>query len=281
MSNIKLAAHRGFKTDYPENTIVSFKKALECDIDMLEIDLHMTKDGEIVMMHDHTVDRTTDGTGYVKDFTYDEIRSLDAGIKCAHRFKGERVPSFREFLELMKDYPDIEVNVELKDYPDLRGDDAFVSADKSIAMLEEYGMADRIYINSWSGEILMYIAKKYNDKYRLHGYYPIFLNTGNYDKDEFYKHLYCACLFNAHREEDGSVIWPGAGDSVMKKEHFDYLKGLGVHPWVHFDPDTYPKIKQAVEFGAVGVTSDDPVTAAILLDVVGGRKTNGKKPSEI
>ncbi len=276
MKEVRLAAHRGFKTDYPENTMASFRAALECDIDMLEIDLHMTKDGEIVMMHDHTVDRTTNGTGYVKDMTFDEIRALDAGIKCAQKFKGEKVPTFREFLEMMKDYPDMEVNVELKDYPDLRGDDAFVSADKSIAMLEEYGMADRIYINSWSGEILMYIAKKYNDKYRLHGYYPIQHNTGNFDHDEYYKHMFCVCLFNAEWDENGNRLWTGEGEKVMDKKHFDLVKSWGVEPWVCFNPDTYPRIKQAFENGAVGITCNDPITAGILLDVVGARKLKKK-----
>ena len=272
MDQVKLAAHRGFKTDYPENTLTSFKEALKCDIDMVEIDLHMTKDGEIVMMHDHTVDRTTNGTGYVKDMTLDEIRNLDAGIKCGRQFKGEKVPTFREFLELMKDYPDIEVNVELKDYPDLRGDDAFVSADKSIAMLEEYGMADRIYINSWSGEVLVYISKKYNGKYRLHGYYPVFHNHGNFDVNDYYNRMYCVCLFNAWIDEDGKKVSGGDGDRVMEKEHFDLVKSWGVEPWVCFTPDTYPRVKQAVENGAVGITCNDPITAGILLDKVGGRK---------
>ncbi len=272
MNQVKLAAHRGFLTDYPENTLTSFRAALKCDIDMVEIDLHMTSDGEIIMMHDHTVDRTTNGKGYIKDMTLAEIRALDAGCKSSPKFAGEKVPLFREFLELMADYPDIEINVELKDYCDLRGDDAFVSADKAIALIEEFGISDRIYINSWSGEILMYIAKKYNDKYRLHGYYPMFHNRGNFDRGELYKHLYCVCLFNAHEDSDGKVIWEGDGNRVMGKEHFDYVKSLGLEPWVCFSPDTYPRVKAAVENGAVGMTSNDPITAAMLLDAVGGRK---------
>ena len=146
MQKVKLAAHRGYSSAYPENTMLAFKEALKLDIDMLEIDLHMTKDGEIVMMHDSAVDRTTDGTGFVKDKTLDEIRLLDAGIRKDLKFKGERVPLFKEFLELLKGFPDTEVNVEMKDYPEERGKDAFISCDRIISLLEEYGMADGIYV---------------------------------------------------------------------------------------------------------------------------------------
>ena len=61
---IPVAAHRGNSKYFPENTMVSFRSAVSLDPDMLEIDIHMTKDGEIIMMHDHTVDRTTNGTGW-------------------------------------------------------------------------------------------------------------------------------------------------------------------------------------------------------------------------
>ena len=118
MNKVKFAAHRGYMEKYPENTIRAYKEALKHDIDQVEIDLHMTSDGEIIMMHDHTVDRTTNGTGFIKDKTLKEIRELDAGIKKGEEFKGEKVPLFTEYLDLMQNYPDIETNVEIKEYPD-------------------------------------------------------------------------------------------------------------------------------------------------------------------
>ena len=72
MRKVKFAAHRGYMEFYPENTMVSYKAALAQPVDQVEIDLHMTSDGEIVMIHDHTVDRTTNGTGWVKDKTLAE-----------------------------------------------------------------------------------------------------------------------------------------------------------------------------------------------------------------
>ena len=265
MQKVKLAAHRGYSSAYPENTMLAFKEALKLDIDMLEIDLHMTKDGEIVMMHDSAVDRTTDGTGFVKDKTLDEIRLLDAGIRKDLKFKGERVPLFKEFLELLKGFPDTEVNVEMKDYPEERGKDAFISCDRIISLLEEYGMADRIYINCWSGEILEYIFKKYGGKYRLHGYFPARLMFGDYDRETIYNKLFCACIFDVKNETGG---WT----DMHVKENYDYLKSIGVEPWVCFNPDTIENDKRAFENGALGFTCNDPLLAGKILDVIGARK---------
>ena len=282
MRRVSLAAHRGYMSDYPENTLLAYKEALKLDIDQIEMDVHMTKDGEIICMHDHTVDRTTDGTGYIYDKTLAEMKQLDAGCKKDQKFAGERVPTFKEFLELMKDYPWCEVNVELKDYPEDEGDRAFESCDKTIAMLEEYNMADRIYINCWSGTILMYIAKKYGGKYRLHGYYPLFLNKmGNHPREErleFYSHLYCACLFAVDRD-NLTDDWVWSSDAVRRREDFDEVHKAGCQCWVHFGwNDTLDKFKRALEYGADAFTCNDPKLAAKFLDMTGFRPYGtGKK----
>jgi glycerophosphoryl diester phosphodiesterase len=88
-------AHKGKSGHLPENTLAAFRRAIEIGADWLELDVHMTKDGELVVIHDETVDRTTNGTGWVKDLTLDQIRSLDAG-------QGERIPTFAEVLALAK-----------------------------------------------------------------------------------------------------------------------------------------------------------------------------------
>jgi len=88
-------AHRGGSTSAPENTLAAFRTAITQGADWLEFDVQMTKDGALVVIHDETVDRTTDGTGAVHDLTLEQIRSLDAG-------QGEKVPTFEEVLELAK-----------------------------------------------------------------------------------------------------------------------------------------------------------------------------------
>lgn len=97
--------HRGACGYEPENTLRSFNRALELGVDMLELDVHICQSGEIVVIHDSKVDRTTNGTGYVTDKTLDELKTLDAG-------KGERIPTLPEVLDLVN--RKVKVNVELK-----------------------------------------------------------------------------------------------------------------------------------------------------------------------
>ncbi|MDF2682031.1 MAG: glycerophosphodiester phosphodiesterase [Brevibacillus sp.] len=92
-------AHRGASGYAPENTMAAFRKAVKMKADYIEIDVQATKDGKLVVIHDTTVDRTTDGTGKVSSFTLDEIRSLDAGSFFGPDFAGERIPTFEEVLD--------------------------------------------------------------------------------------------------------------------------------------------------------------------------------------
>lgn len=92
-------AHRGASGYAPENTIAAFDKGVEMKADFIEIDVQRSEDGELVIIHDTTVDRTTDGTGKVKDLTFNEIRSLDAGSWKGEQFKGEQIPTFDEILD--------------------------------------------------------------------------------------------------------------------------------------------------------------------------------------
>ena len=91
--NIWVAAHRGWCSKYPENTIEAIRAAVELGVDQIETDIRVTKDGELVLMHDATVDRTTNGTGKVIDYTLEELRQLDAGVHKGLEFAGLKVPS--------------------------------------------------------------------------------------------------------------------------------------------------------------------------------------------
>jgi glycerophosphoryl diester phosphodiesterase len=105
-------AHRGASAECPENTMAAFRRAIEQSADMIECDLQLTADGHVVVCHDWTVDRTTNGSGRVSDLTLDEIRSLDAGSWRGERFAGEQVPTLEELLELA--LPHTQLNLELK-----------------------------------------------------------------------------------------------------------------------------------------------------------------------
>ena len=85
---ILVAGHRGMKALYPENTLFSMGKALRAGVDMIETDLNRTKDGEIVLLHDLRVDRTTTGSGPVGSMTLKELKSLDAGSPFSPEYRG-------------------------------------------------------------------------------------------------------------------------------------------------------------------------------------------------
>ena len=104
MKNIVCIAHRGASGDghAPENTLAAFQKAIEMGVDGVECDVHCTKDGSVVVIHDHTLNRTTDTKGVVEEMTLREVKKADAGSWFDPRFAGERVPTLRELLELTK-----------------------------------------------------------------------------------------------------------------------------------------------------------------------------------
>ncbi|WP_252501978.1 glycerophosphodiester phosphodiesterase family protein [Sporosarcina sp. Marseille-Q4943] len=105
-------AHRGASGYAPENTIAAFDLAVDMKADYIEIDVQRSEDGELVLIHDTTVDRTTDGTGHVGDLSFEELRSLDAGSWFGEEFNGEPIPTFEEILD--RYHGKIGVLIELK-----------------------------------------------------------------------------------------------------------------------------------------------------------------------
>lgn len=144
-------AHRGYSAQYPENTMKAFKEAEKAGADGIELDVQLTKDGEIVVIHDEKVDRTTNGTGNVKDFTFEELRKLDASYKNKSLLKKEPIPSLREVFEWMKTNR-LQCNVEIKSNLD-----NFMKIEEPvIAMISEYGLSDRIVISSFNHYSIVY-----------------------------------------------------------------------------------------------------------------------------
>lgn len=107
-----ICAHRGASDTHPENTLAAFREAIRLGVHMIEFDVALSKDGQLVLMHDTTVDRTTDGNGPVSELTLAELKKLDAGSWKNNRFKGERIPTLGEALAIMPD--NMWLNVELK-----------------------------------------------------------------------------------------------------------------------------------------------------------------------
>jgi glycerophosphoryl diester phosphodiesterase len=108
-----IIGHRGVPKLAPENTIESFEKALELNTDGLELDVQLTKDNIPVVIHDETLERTTNGSGFVKDYNYKELRKLDAGSYFSPDYKGAKIPALEEVLEMVSK-KNIYFNIEIK-----------------------------------------------------------------------------------------------------------------------------------------------------------------------
>ena len=166
---IILAAHRGDKKNFPENTMPAFESALRHGVDMIETDVHMTRDGKLIIMHDRSCQRTAGFDGFTNDMTLGEIKELDAGAWFSPELAGTAVPTVKEFIALIKD-TDMLVNWELKDYPDEVGEEfAFRSADALVDLILENGLVERSMLNSFSDKVLAHIVQKYGRLFPIHG----------------------------------------------------------------------------------------------------------------
>lgn len=242
--NIFVAAHMGWCAKYPENTMPAFRAAMTLDIDQIETDIRITKDKELVLIHDATVDRTTNGSGKVCDMTLEELRKLDAGIKKSEEFRGTPIPTLRELLELVKDHPTITMDFELKEYPEAGWEDvAYETCDLALRLIDEYGFTDRCVINIGSAKLHEYVQVKYGSRYKHHVYYPV-QYMGEY-KVSPYAYGYCACM-------------GGPECGMATREDFEAMRRAGVRTWAGTSVRDEETVTMAVERGAELITCNNP-----------------------
>lgn len=181
----RVIAHRGFSSEAPENTLTAVRAAIEVGADMVEIDVTLTADGNVVVIHDETVDRTSNGTGEVFRFSLSEIRELDAGSWFSPAFAGERIPTLDAVLAEVEGR--ILLNVEIKSEAVGRGVVAKVAA-----AIRERGMTDQVVVSSFAPTALE----------QMHGVAP---------------EIRTAVLFNntLHKGQDPVEIVTGVGASVF------------------------------------------------------------------
>lgn len=238
-------AHRGFSGVYPENTMIAFEKAIEAGCDGIELDVQLTKDGVPVIMHDEKVDRTTDGTGFVKDYTFSEIRKLNAKYRYEKADIFCEVPSLREYFELVKD-KNIFTNVELKNsvvlYENLE--------EKVLDLIDEYNLRDRIIISSFNHLSVVKMKKMAPDM--KYGFLEesIVLDAAMYAKRYGIDYLHPSWQsvtkeYCRQAKEEGIEIntWTVNDLALMKK-----LQGLQVHGVITNFPDRVKKLE--MESGA-------------------------------
>jgi glycerophosphoryl diester phosphodiesterase len=157
--NTRIAGHRGYSASAPENTLAAFRKASEIGGKGVtcETDLALTSDGELVLIHDETVDRTTDGHGLVRNMTYSDIAKLDAGRWFDESFNGERIPRLRDALILARELGII-YQLELKIY-----DQDDVLFPKLKALIDELDCADLLQFSSFDFVQLRAVKKAIPD----------------------------------------------------------------------------------------------------------------------
>jgi len=149
----KVYAHRGASGYAPENTLAAFGLARDMGADGVELDVQVTRDGELVVIHDETVNRTTDGTGWVKDFTLGQLTALDASMGSAV-YPGQRIPTLTEVFDVLADSA-MSINIELKNslvaYPGIE--------EKVLAMIDDRNWEHRVTISSFNHVSLAHIRQ--------------------------------------------------------------------------------------------------------------------------
>jgi len=141
----KMVAHRGYSGKYPENTMLAFQKAVEAGCDGIELDVQISKDGEVVIIHDEKIDRVSNGTGLVRDYTVKELQAFDAYGAFEGKFEKQKIPTLSEYFAYMQDKPQF-TNIELKNgiyvYPGLE--------EKTIALINKFHMEGKVQFSSFN-----------------------------------------------------------------------------------------------------------------------------------
>ncbi|WP_413303074.1 glycerophosphodiester phosphodiesterase [Bacillus sp. 1P10SD] len=252
-------AHQGGELLAPSNTMAAFTNAANMGVDVIETDLHITKDGYLVAIHDPTVDRTTDGHGKVADMTLKEIQKLDAGYQFkdlkgnySYRGKGVYIPTAEEMFQT---FGDLRIEMEIKDdNPSERTEEM---AAKLWALIEKYHMEDKILVASFDQDILDTFNKYAKDRVATCG-----------GKQEVTKFVVFHKFFlrNLYQPETDSFQIPttdsGFDLTDQKLINGAHRRGQGISYWTIDDPK---EMKKLLDAGADGILTNRP---DLLLKIV-------------
>lgn len=239
--SMRIFAHRGFSGVYPENTMLAFQKAAEVGCDGIELDVQLTKDDVIVIMHDETIDRTTNGKGNLRDYTYEELCRFDCCGQFPGMYEFQKIPTLREYLEWVKP-TGLLTNIELKNsvyyYENLE--------EKVISMVRELGMEDRVIFSSFNlvsvvkcKKLIPEIPMGFLSETRID-------NMGTFAKEnqvEFYhpdrSYLTESQVEECHQKGIGVNVW-----TVNKEKHMKLLADWKVDGIFTNYPDKAKKLKE-------------------------------------
>ncbi len=150
----KVYAHRGYSGRFPENTMLAFREAAKTGADGIELDVQLTKDGQLVVIHDETIDRTTDGVGFVRDYTLEELRKFNAAARWEGKYGFEPIPTFDEYCAWAageKLITNIEIKTGVYYYENIE--------EKTLEMVKKYGLSDRVIFSSFNHMSIVTLRK--------------------------------------------------------------------------------------------------------------------------
>ena len=249
----RLFAHRGASGEAPENSMPAFQRAAELGIVYMELDVHLTRDGHVIVFHDETLERTTNGHGQVKDHTLAELRQLDAGYNFSpddgktFPFRGQGVTISR-LTEVLRDFPQIRFTVEIKQKdPPIE--------EQTIAVIQECGVADTVVLASEHDAVVT----------RVRSLAPaITTNCAAGEVFEFMQKVFTKQLDGYRPPGQAFQIPPEYEDvTLVTPETVAAIHTLGaeIHVWTINDPQEMDRL---FDLGVDGIMSDFP---GRLLDV--------------
>jgi glycerophosphoryl diester phosphodiesterase len=153
MASPIIEAHRGASAEASENTLAAFQRAIDLNADSIELDVHPAADGTLAVIHDATLDRTTDGVGEVGSFTFNTLRKLDAGAKFHADFAGQRIPTLAEVMGRLASSPTT-LNIEIKSPPP-----GMKVAGQVVQLLRHFDRAARDVVSSFDLEALLAVRR--------------------------------------------------------------------------------------------------------------------------
>ena len=253
-------AHQGGKDLAPSSTLEAFQNAKELGVDVIEFDIHMTKDGHLVAIHDDTVDRTTDGEGRVNDLTLEEVQSLDAGANFqdlngnySFRNQGMIIPSLEEIFE---NIPDMRWNIEIKATND---PDLYESiSEKLWKTIQDYGLEDDALIVSFDQEIIDMVEDASGGHALIAG------GRAEVTKFVIFHKLFLNGLYRPQVDAMQIPTEEGPINLEDKKLIRGAEKaGIDLHYWTINKEDSMQKL---IDLGAHGILTDRPDILIDLLD---------------
>ena len=229
--NTDITANRGASVDAPEKTLASFSKAIEDMADVIELDVQMTKDGYIVVMHDTSAYRTTGVLKNITELTLREVKRLDAGYWYSEEYKGEKVPTLEEVLQLAKGK--IKLNIEIK-----TADNSDEVAKKVVKLIQKYSMQDSCVITSFDYSALQAVR--------------------SYDEDIEVGYILSVAYGKFYEIDD--VDFFSVNASFLTKRVVDAIHNSGkqVYAWT---VNNDASIKNLTNKGVDNIITDKPVTA--------------------